>query len=207
MIVKQGKLKAIIKLKLLAAPLLFLSTGILLNSCCSFCEIETVVEHTVDSIYYGDTIEVQVLNPINKENEELLQIKDQDLIYWSSLSDSISRELDSLYKTLMTAKNFTDAVYSDTSSIYGTFSESYAWVDSSKLKHILIEDSTLTVRYDSLLLVINDNQNTIVNVKDKNDNLRDKLKRYRRISWALGIILGIILFMLFRKYFIEYSNK
>ena len=66
------------------------------SSCCSLCKVETITEHTIDTVFVADTVEVELFPEalLNRNNELEITLANQNFFIDSLLAACIKEALE-----------------------------------------------------------------------------------------------------------------
>ena len=182
---------------------LYILIVVLSTSCCSFCKMESTIEHQIDTIYKTDTIKVLLIPESYSEISSDLTIIPHDSIRYDSvtttydwLSDYINDTISAHYDTI--SSFYTDIpfnFYIDTIYASTSYAIASAFVDRSRLNLNIINKKKATFILDSLESLVFKSQVEVTYAKRVARDNNVKLKKYRRLTWIFGsiIFIGILI--------------
>lgn len=160
------------------------------SGCCALCKIDTTVEYQIDTIYYPDTIQVRVVEPLIIRDTIPLHVVDTFKIYIDSLATAtfdggyIPYYNDSL--TLM--DDLVIFSKNDTSRVESNYAYSLMFREYDNVIHAIFDKDSIDVMIDSIAKIVITQENTIIKTRENSK----KLKTYRRLTWGFGLILLLI---------------
>ncbi|KKM04115.1 hypothetical protein LCGC14_1767470 [marine sediment metagenome] len=184
---------------------------IVASSCCVLCKLEPVTEIIIDTLYFSDTIKVDIpdedyLDMLDSLETALVEVSISRTLIDSLLNLPLDDKIDSMlihfeseYVSIVDPNDLLLNFRSDTLHKETIVAEAWSWIYRNELYLRLKNKASFDYMADSLKTIIYKSDMTIYSLKKDRIKLRDKMKDYRRLVFIFGGLLLIVFIVVIKR--------